>query len=113
MPNKQQRPPQQQYRQPGIEAAMTPRPQAEDKTYRGSGKLKGKVAFISGGGSGIGRAVVILFAKEGADVAIGYLEEKQDAQETCREVESEGRPVFFCPAISAMRISIHRQSSIP
>lgn len=57
---KQQRPAQQQHRQPGIEAVMQPRPQAEDRTYRGSDKLKGKVAFISGGDSGIGKAVAII-----------------------------------------------------
>lgn len=97
MPHKQQRPPQHQHRQPGIESTMTPHPQAQDETYRGSGKLKGKIAFISGGDSGIGRAVAILFAKEGADVAIGYLDEEQDAQETRRQVESEGRRCLLLP----------------
>lgn len=84
-------PPQHQDQQPGIEAEMTPRPRAEDPTYRGSGKLQGKVALITGGDSGIGRAVAIFFAKEGADVAISYLNEEQDAQETKRQVEEEGR----------------------
>ena len=86
-----QRPPQHQDRQPGIEAEMTPRPRAEDPSYRGSGKLQGKVALITGGDSGIGRAVAIAFAREGADVAIGYLDEHRDAEETKRQVEQEGR----------------------
>jgi len=70
---------------------MTPRPVAEDQTYKGSGKLRDKVALITGGDSGIGRAVAIAFAKEGADIAIGYLDEHQDAEETKRQVEQEGR----------------------
>ena len=84
-------PPQQQDQRPGIEAEMTPAPRAEDPQYRGSGKLAGKVALVTGGDSGIGRAVAIFFAKEGADVAISYLNEEQDAQETKRQVEEEGR----------------------
>jgi NAD(P)-dependent dehydrogenase (short-subunit alcohol dehydrogenase family) len=86
-----QRPPQEQKRQPGIEAKMTPRPKAADEKYRGSGKLKNKVAIITGGDSGIGRAVAIAFAREGADVAIGYLDEDVDAKETKRLIEKEGR----------------------
>jgi NAD(P)-dependent dehydrogenase (short-subunit alcohol dehydrogenase family) len=84
-------PPQHQERRPGIEAEMKPRPRAEDHTYKGSGKLLGKAAIITGGDSGIGRAVAILYAKEGADVAIIYLNEHQDAEETKRQVEQEGR----------------------
>ncbi|HYO13296.1 MAG TPA: SDR family oxidoreductase [Thermoanaerobaculia bacterium] len=84
-------PPQKQERQPGIEAEMTPRPKAEDEGYRGSGKLEGKAAIITGGDSGIGRAVAIAFAKEGADVAIVYLNEHEDAEETRRRVEGHGR----------------------
>src|ERR671919_578150 len=84
-------PPQHQERQPGIEAQMTPRPRAEDQQYRGSGKLRGRVAIITGGDSGIGRAVAIMYAREGADVAVVYLNEHQDAEETKRLVEKEGR----------------------
>jgi NAD(P)-dependent dehydrogenase (short-subunit alcohol dehydrogenase family) len=87
----QQRPPQHQDQQPGMEYKLKPRPQSEDASYRGSGKLVGKVALISGGDSGIGRAVAIAFAKEGADVAIVYLNEHKDAGETRSQVEEEGR----------------------
>jgi NAD(P)-dependent dehydrogenase (short-subunit alcohol dehydrogenase family) len=84
------RPPQRQ-RRPGLESRMRPRPKAEDPGYRGSGKLHGKVALITGGDSGIGRAVAIAYAREGADVAIVYLNEHSDADETRRQVEEEGR----------------------
>lgn len=84
-------PPQHQDRQPGIESEMTPRPRSEDYRYKGSGKLLDKVALITGGDSGIGRAVAIIYAKEGADVAIVYLDEHDDAEETKRQVEQEGR----------------------
>jgi NAD(P)-dependent dehydrogenase (short-subunit alcohol dehydrogenase family) len=84
-------PPQQQERRPGLEAEMRPRPRADDPGYRGSGKLHGKVALITGGDSGIGRAVAVAYAREGADVAISYLDEHADAEETKRLVEQEGR----------------------
>jgi len=88
---KDQLPPQHQDRQPGIEAEMTPKPKAEDEKYRGSGKLDGKVALITGGDSGIGRAAAIAFAVEGADVSIVYLDEHEDAEETKRKIEEKGR----------------------
>jgi NAD(P)-dependent dehydrogenase (short-subunit alcohol dehydrogenase family) len=84
-------PPQHQERQPGIESEMTPRPREQDPGHRGSGKLRGKAALVTGGDSGIGRAVAIAFAREGADVAIAYLNEHNDAKETKRLVEAEGR----------------------
>jgi NAD(P)-dependent dehydrogenase (short-subunit alcohol dehydrogenase family) len=83
------RKPQHQSRQPGRETKMVPRPQVVLPEYRGSGKLAGKAALITGGDSGIGRAVAVLFAKEGADVAISYLDEQEDAEETQRLVEAE------------------------
>lgn len=83
-------PPQQQ-QPPGSEAQMKPQPQADDIRYRGSDKLQGKVALITGGDSGIGRAVAIFYAREGADVAIIYLNEQRDAEETRHRVEAEGK----------------------
>jgi NAD(P)-dependent dehydrogenase (short-subunit alcohol dehydrogenase family) len=90
MPNNQF-PPQKQSSQPGVESAMNPKPQSEDIGYKGSDKLKNKKVLITGGDSGIGRAVAIAFAKEGADLAIIYLNEHEDAQETKEQVEKEGR----------------------
>jgi len=75
----------------GTEAAMKPRPQSEKFEYKGSGKLEGRAALITGGDSGIGKAVAIAYAKEGADISIVYFSEDNDAKETMREVESEGR----------------------
>jgi NAD(P)-dependent dehydrogenase (short-subunit alcohol dehydrogenase family) len=88
---KKLQPAQRQRQQPGREHKMRPPPKAEDERQRGSGKLKDKLAIITGGDSGIGRAVAIAFAKEGADVAIVYLEEKKDANETKRLVEEKSR----------------------
>jgi NAD(P)-dependent dehydrogenase (short-subunit alcohol dehydrogenase family) len=87
--------PAQHQRKPGIEAKLKPRPRYEAPFYSGSGKLKEKVALITGGDSGIGRAVAVLFAREGADVAFTFLkEEKRDAEETSRAIEAEGRRAF-------------------
>jgi NAD(P)-dependent dehydrogenase (short-subunit alcohol dehydrogenase family) len=83
--------PKQHQDKPGIEAELDPRPRYEAPLYKGSGKLEGKTALITGGDSGIGRAVAVLFAREGADVAILYLEEQRDAEETKRAVEAEGQ----------------------
>jgi NAD(P)-dependent dehydrogenase (short-subunit alcohol dehydrogenase family) len=83
-------PRQHQQRRPGREHKMKPRPKAEDIKHRGSRKLQDKVAIITGGDSGIGRAVAIAFAKEGAAIAIVYLEEEKDANETRRLVEKHG-----------------------
>ena len=88
---KKLQPPQHQKQQPGREYKMKPRPRAEDEKHRGSRKLQDKVAIITGGDSGIGRAVAIAFAKEDADVAVVYLEEEKDANETKRLVEREDR----------------------
>lgn len=92
MPEEQSlQPPQHQDQQPGRESEMTPQPKADDPQYRGSGKLQDKVALITGGDSGIGRSVALFYAKEGADVAILYLNEHDDAKETKRLVEEQGR----------------------
>jgi NAD(P)-dependent dehydrogenase (short-subunit alcohol dehydrogenase family) len=84
-------PPQSQDRQPALESEMTPKPQYDDPNYKGSGKLQDKVALITGGDSGIGRSVAVYYAKEGADVAIVYLDETNDAKETQKAVENVGR----------------------
>lgn len=88
---KELQPPQHQNQQPGIEAEMTPKPKSQDSKYHPAGKLLGKAALITGGDSGIGRSVAIFYAQEGADVAIVYLNEDKDAEETKRLVEAEGK----------------------
>src|SRR5690554_608527 len=87
----EKRPAQVQAQQPGHEHEMTPEPIVIRSNYRGSGKLQDKVALITGGDSGIGRAVAVHFAREGADVAIAYLCEDSDAEDTRNLVEAEGR----------------------
>ena len=79
-----------QNRQPGIEADMEPKPIAELEEYKAAGKLENKVALITGGDSGIGRAIAILYAKEGANVAIGYYDEHQDAEDTVNRLQEMG-----------------------
>ncbi|WP_430488902.1 SDR family oxidoreductase [Rossellomorea marisflavi] len=82
--------PQTQSKQPGVEKEMDPTPIYELESHVGSGKLKGKVALITGGDSGIGKAVAIGYAKEGADIAISYLDEHEDAEQTKKRIEEEG-----------------------
>jgi NAD(P)-dependent dehydrogenase (short-subunit alcohol dehydrogenase family) len=94
---KKGQPRQQQSRRPGLETAMRPKPVADDAKYKGAEKLKGKVALITGGDSGIGRAVAVAFAKEGADVSIVYLDEHEDARETERLVKKHGRKCLLIP----------------
>src|SRR5690606_5369281 len=84
-------PPQHQQRQPGRQSEMNPEPKSGERTYLAAGKLKGKVAVITGGDSGIGRAVAVAFAKEGADLLVCYYDEDRDAEDTRRLVEQEGR----------------------
>jgi NAD(P)-dependent dehydrogenase (short-subunit alcohol dehydrogenase family) len=83
--------PEQQQTPPGVLGEMEPKPDHGEESYRGSGKLTGKAAVITGGDSGIGRAVAIAFAREGADVLISYLNEHEDAKDTAKYVEEAGR----------------------
>lgn len=83
--------PEQQQEVPGTQADMTPVPDCGESSYRGTGKLEGKAAVITGADSGIGRAVAIAYAREGADVLISYLSEDEDARDTARLVEEAGR----------------------
>lgn len=90
MQTKQLQPPQHQEKQPGLESLMNPKPVFDNSLYKGSGKLQGKCALITGGDSGIGKAVAIAFAKEGANISIAYFDEHEDAKMTKQLVESYG-----------------------
>src|SRR3712207_7654169 len=96
---------------PGRTGAMDPEPQDEMRGYAGSGKLAGKAALITGGDSGIGRAVAAAFAKEGADVAIAYLSEHEDADHTARLVEAEGRRAVKLPGDTRAAATAARSSA--
>ena len=95
--------PEQHQAKPGEEARLEPAPMYDAPFWKGSGKLEGKVALISGGDSGIGRAVAVLFAREGADVALAYLSEREDAEETAAAVEAEGRRAILIEGDVASR----------
>ncbi|KAF2395153.1 SDR family oxidoreductase [Pseudomonas frederiksbergensis] len=88
---------------PGSQKKMDPYPDCGEQSYKGSGRLEGKIALITGGDSGIGRAVAIAFAREGADVAIAYLNEHEDAEETARWVEQAGRQCLLLPGDLAQK----------
>ncbi|RON51907.1 SDR family oxidoreductase [Pseudomonas frederiksbergensis] len=88
---------------PGSQKKMDPYPDCGEQSYKGSGRLDGKIALITGGDSGIGRAVAIAFAREGADVAISYLNEHEDAEETARWVEQAGRQCLLLPGDLAQK----------
>ena len=103
--------PAQQQEPPGVLGEMTPRPDHGEESYRGSGRLTGKAAVITGGDSGIGRAVAIAFAREGADVLISYLSEHEDAKDTARYVEEAGRRCVLVAGDLADRA--HAKSIIP
>ncbi|WP_223594838.1 SDR family oxidoreductase [Neobacillus bataviensis] len=90
-------PAQHQDQQPGVETKMNPKPKDDNPQYKGSGKLKGKKALITGGDSGIGKAVAITFAKEGADIAFVYLDEHNDAEEAKAQVEEQGVRCLLIP----------------
>ena len=111
-----------QHQQPGIENVMQPKPKVEDENYKSSNKLKGKVALITGGDSGIGAATAIAFAKEGADVAIVYLNENEDAQlvkqkihflnRKCLLIQGDIRDEDFCQNVIKQVISHFKQVNI-
>jgi len=101
----------QQQKPPGVLGEMTPKPDHGEESYRGSGKLTGKAAVITGGDSGIGRAVAIAFAREGADVLISYLDEHEDAKDTAKYVEEAGRKCVLVPGDLADRA--HARTIVP
>ncbi|TFV75537.1 glucose 1-dehydrogenase [Blastococcus sp. CT_GayMR19] len=103
--------PAQQQEPPGVLGEMTPKPDHGEESYRGSGRLAGKAAVITGGDSGIGRAVAIAFAREGADVLIHYLDEHDDAKDTARHVEEAGRKCVLVAGDLADRA--HTKTIIP
>jgi NAD(P)-dependent dehydrogenase (short-subunit alcohol dehydrogenase family) len=103
--------PAQQQTPPGVLGEMSPKPDHGEESYRGSGKLTGKAAVITGGDSGIGRAVAIAFAREGADVLISYLSEHDDAKDTAKYVEEAGRKCVLVPGDLADRA--HAKTIIP
>ncbi|HYX95943.1 MAG TPA: glucose 1-dehydrogenase [Geodermatophilus sp.] len=103
--------PAQQQEVPGTLGQMDPKPDHGEESYRGSGRLTGKAAVITGGDSGIGRAVAIAFAREGADVLISYLNEHEDAKDTAKYVEEAGRKCVLVPGDLADRA--HQKTIIP
>ncbi len=103
--------PAQQQTPPGVLGKMDPKPDHGEESYRGSGRLTGKAAVITGGDSGIGRAVAIAFAREGADVLISYLNEHEDAKDTAKYVEQAGRKCVLVPGDLADRA--HQKTIIP
>jgi NAD(P)-dependent dehydrogenase (short-subunit alcohol dehydrogenase family) len=103
--------PAQQQDVPGTLGEMSPKPDHGEESYRGSGRLTGKAAVITGGDSGIGRAVAIAFAREGADVLISYLDEHEDAEDTKKYVEEAGRRCVLVPGDLADRA--HQKTIIP
>jgi NAD(P)-dependent dehydrogenase (short-subunit alcohol dehydrogenase family) len=103
--------PEQQQTPPGTLGEMNPKPDHGEESYRGSGRLTGKRAVITGGDSGIGRAVAIAFAREGADVLIAYLDEHEDAKDTAKYVEQAGRRCVLVPGDLSDRA--HAKTIIP
>jgi hypothetical protein len=97
---------------PGETRQMAPQPDHGERSYKGRGKLAGRAALITGGDSGIGRAVAIAFAREDADVLISYLEEHEDAKETVRWVEQAGRRAGLCAARERRR-ELHNRRDDP
>ncbi len=103
--------PEQQQDVPGLESEMNPKPDYGESSYRGCGKLKGKAALITGGDSGIGRAVALAFAREGADILISYLNEESDAQETVRLSRKKDTSALLSQATFKKRVTASISSS--